>query len=246
VRLATWNVERLANRPKRDRVLASMAEIGADVWIFTESDDELVPAGIASLHCSDADEKRGASERWVSIASRYPLEPLALSGDPFRSAAARVYPTDGDPFVVFGTVLPWTSDRWRGLRGSDGFAGALGAQLGDLRRLRSGEPLVDLVWAGDFNQHLDDGGRLLVDAQQGADQARSRGTWAVCPDRGSRSGGRNLSGPLLRRPYLRRANRTLGPQFPARLADDRGARSTPERPLRRRGRYVGFSLLASA
>jgi endonuclease/exonuclease/phosphatase family metal-dependent hydrolase len=159
VRFATWNIERLASRPKRERVLSCMAEIGADVWVLTESDDSLLPTGMQSLHCSNSDEERPAEERWVSIASRYPLEPLALTGDPIRSAAARVHPGDGDPFLVFGSVLPWTSDAWRGMRGSDGFAKALETQRGDLRGLRAQEPRSDFIWAGDFNQHLVDSGR---------------------------------------------------------------------------------------
>ncbi|MBI2780919.1 MAG: endonuclease/exonuclease/phosphatase family protein [Chloroflexi bacterium] len=159
MRLATWNVERLGSQPRRGRILRMINEIAADVWIFTETDDSLVPAGMPSLHCADIDERRRSNERWVSIASKYPLEQLSLTGDPTRSVAARIHPSNREPFIVFGTVLPWTSDRWRGMRGSHGFAEALATQQGDLRRLRALEPHSDFVWAGDFNQHLGVGAR---------------------------------------------------------------------------------------
>jgi endonuclease/exonuclease/phosphatase family metal-dependent hydrolase len=159
VRVATWNLERLDSRARRDRVLGQVDEVAADVWVFTETDHTFAPTGAQHLHCSGIEQARARNERWVSIASTHPLEPLVLTGDPVRSVAARVHPAGRDPFVVFGTVLPWTSDRWRGLRGVDAFVEAVAVQRADLQRLRAENPRSDFIWAGDFNQHLGEGAR---------------------------------------------------------------------------------------
>lgn len=172
MRFATWNIERLNSSARRNRVLRATDDVAADVWVLTETDDAFAPVGLQYLHTSVVDETRLSKERWVSIASRFPLEPIALTGDPIRSAAARIHPVDGDSFVVFGTVLPWPSDLWGGMRGSTAFASALETQLQDLRALRGQNARSEFIWAGDFNQHLGEGARyssrrngdLLVEA----------------------------------------------------------------------------------
>ena len=159
MRLATWNVERLRSGRRRARALDWVNRIAADIWVFTEADSDFAPHGLRHVHTSLPDPARHPRERWVSIVSSFPLEPVALVGDPIRSAAAFVHPPGTGALIVFGTVLPWTTDRWRGHRGSDAFAAALAAQLIDLRSLRTRERSSKFVLAGDFNQHLGDGDR---------------------------------------------------------------------------------------
>jgi len=96
------------------------------------------------------------TERWTTIWSRFPIEPLALTSDPIRAVAARIVPIGGAPIIVYGTVLPWLGSSWRGITARNGaaFSAALEAQASDWRALRSAHPDHDLLVAGDFNQDL--------------------------------------------------------------------------------------------
>ena len=91
----------------------------------------------------------------MSIWSRYPLTPVATS-DAERTAAVRVLPPSGVPFVVFGTVLPWFGDVWRGhtAKGGVAFREALKVQVADWTRFRSEYPRDEFFVLGDFNQDL--------------------------------------------------------------------------------------------
>ncbi|MEO8362565.1 MAG: endonuclease/exonuclease/phosphatase family protein, partial [Vicinamibacteria bacterium] len=123
---------------------------------LTESHDGFSP-GLAHSHSSmpGRDGRHGREHRWVSIWSRYPLTPLATA-DAERTAAVRVLPRSGAPFIVFGTVLPWFGDVWRGHRSEGGaaFREALAVQAGDWMRFRAEYPADEFFLLGDFNQDL--------------------------------------------------------------------------------------------
>jgi endonuclease/exonuclease/phosphatase family metal-dependent hydrolase len=91
----------------------------------------------------------------VSIWSRYPLEPLTTS-DEQRTAAARIRPASGDPFVVYGTVLPWIGSAWRAHASAEGvaFREALAVQAADWMQIRSDYPGDEFFILGDLNQGM--------------------------------------------------------------------------------------------
>ncbi len=85
----------------------------------------------------------------MSIWSRLSAEPVELTADLERVAAARIL----GAVVVVGTVLPWLSDdRDPKLRGESAFRARLAEQAADWKRLRAAPG--GLCVAGDFNQDL--------------------------------------------------------------------------------------------
>jgi endonuclease/exonuclease/phosphatase family metal-dependent hydrolase len=111
-----------------------------------------------SASTSGTDRPSEPGERWATIWSRFPIEPLAATSDPVRTVAARVVPPGGTPLIVYRTVLPWLGSPWRGVEaaGGEAFAAALDLQAGDWCALRESHPGHELFVAGDFNQDLAD------------------------------------------------------------------------------------------
>jgi hypothetical protein len=73
-----------------------------------------------------------------------------------RTAAARIRPEFGDPFVVYGTVLPWIGRKWRTHPSASGvaFREALSVQAKDWMRIRRVYPVDEFFVLGDLNQDL--------------------------------------------------------------------------------------------
>ena len=124
MRIATWNVAYGRGRPANARRLRRIEEVDADVWILTETHDELslADAGYSPVH-ADQRPTTGAREviegsRWVSIWSRLPVsERIADLADPRRTAAAVIDAADRR-VVVYGTVLPCYHDTEVGRAGA--------------------------------------------------------------------------------------------------------------------------------
>ena len=159
MKLATWNVARPVPSAARRRTLVidQIRLVAADVWVLTETHDSVVPGSeFGAVSTRGSDRHGDPCERWSTIWSRFPIEPLSPTSDPIRAVAARVVPPAGPPLIVYGTVLPWLGSRWRSYSAADGlaFAQALEAQAADWRTLRESNPDHDLVVAGDFNQDL--------------------------------------------------------------------------------------------
>ena len=163
VRVATWNVERIAAKSwkRRPRILEHMAAVGADVWILTETRASLSPGpGLHGLHAPPHPSRRpDPDERWVSVWSRWPMEPTAVEASP-RGTVAAVVRVPAGPLLVYGTVIPWGNEP-----DADGRVGMWreherelerqGIEWRELRRLHPGVPLIV---AGDFNQDRDGSG----------------------------------------------------------------------------------------
>jgi hypothetical protein len=115
MRLATWNVEYarglVKNRLRRDLLL----EADSDVWVLTETHDELALTEAYVPVRSSAQPSRPGS-RWVTVWSRLPILEIAATVDPSRTAAA-LLDTPSGPLLVYGTVMPWHADA-----GPDGTA----------------------------------------------------------------------------------------------------------------------------
>ena len=159
MKLAVWNVERLPSRPRRDRVLAVIESVAADVWILTETRAGFTPGTDYKGFCSGTpDEPERAGEVWAAIWSRYPMDKLGPTSDAARSVAALIQPPTGAPLLVYATVLPWVGSQWRGRpgRGGEAFGAALDAQAADWLRLKDEHPAAELCVAGDLNQDLSD------------------------------------------------------------------------------------------
>lgn len=154
--LATWNLMHAESVHRRKLLREHTDRVDADVWILTETHDAFSP-GLPYRHSSlaVADERHHPDCRWVTIWSRYELDPLKAS-DAERTAAVRISPGFGPPIIVLGTVLPWLGSAWRGhpARGGVAFREALRVQMSDLRRMAADHPDHDLFMAGDFNQDL--------------------------------------------------------------------------------------------
>lgn len=156
MKLATWNLALPVSPTRRHALRKWTDRIAADIWVLTESHDGFCP-GLPFHHGSapGRDGRHGPGHRWVSIWSRYPLQPLETS-DAARTAAVRVRPEGAKPFLVFGTVLPWRRSEWRGhpSAGGEAFRRALEVQVADWTRLRREFPSHELFVLGDFNQDL--------------------------------------------------------------------------------------------
>jgi endonuclease/exonuclease/phosphatase family metal-dependent hydrolase len=156
LKLATWNVALPVATRRREALRVHTDHEQADIWVLTETHDGFTP-GHAFFHSSSAgrDGRHKIGHRWVTIWSRYPLEPLDTS-DNNRTAAARINPESGDPFIVYGTVLPWLGSPWRKYQSAGGvaFLEALSVQSADWMRLQREYPEDEFFVLGDFNQDL--------------------------------------------------------------------------------------------
>ena len=136
--------------------------------MLTESNDDHCPRGFTGVHSAPRADTR-AGGRWVSIWSRLPILRTIPVVDDNRSVAALIDTPLGRT-VVFGTVVPWHSDR--GEPPSDPPARNWQEQyrvtplLGQAwRHLREAFPDDRLCVAGDLNMNL--GGPHVYGTAQG-------------------------------------------------------------------------------
>lgn len=171
MRIGTWNVE-YANKDRLDilrRVLA-LRENQADIWVLTETQDDLIPPSM--VHFAHAEPRpKGYSgirlgSRWVSIWSRFPiLEQVALPGaDPKRTVCAILDIGEGRTLAVYGTVMPWHCDQSDNppetrFRNWSEHHRVLPMQCAEWRSLRENYPDASLCVAGDYNTDMGTGGR---------------------------------------------------------------------------------------
>jgi hypothetical protein len=154
VRVGTWNVQSAAVDKNAAR-LERMLTLDCDVWVLTETNDELTLPAPYKPVSSDPRPTAREGGRWVTIWSRLPGTRLPTV-DPVRTAAAEI---DGR-IIVYGTVLPWhtdprpTPDAAPPLRSWDEFKRATPLQSAEWRALRDDRPDKLLIVAGDLNQSL--------------------------------------------------------------------------------------------
>jgi hypothetical protein len=158
VKIATWNLARPPHAGIRtSRLLGHIRDANADVWVLTETRLALSPGSDYQLiaHSGPAPD-REPDECWTAIWVRRGIDgEAARSGDPERTACARLRTPSGQPLYVYGAVLPWLTDTRRlPLTGAAAFAAALTEQAADWRRIRCADPSAVLCVAGDLNQDL--------------------------------------------------------------------------------------------
>jgi endonuclease/exonuclease/phosphatase family metal-dependent hydrolase len=159
IRIATWNVERPSARShtKLPRLAVSMRNVGADVWILTETHESLSQgADYRPVSSTGMDRKQEPGESWVTIWSRLEILATPETIDPARTACALLRMGSARTLLVYGTVLPWLGSSWKQHAATDGkaFAAALDAQRLDWMRIRSAHPDAEFCVAGDLNQDL--------------------------------------------------------------------------------------------
>ena len=161
LKIATWNLQKPVSSARRENIREHIKHQRADIWVLTETHDGFSP-GHEFCHSSSAgrdlvdgvpNHKR--EHRWVSIWSRFDCVPLQTT-DSIRTAAVRISPDAGEPFIVFGTVLPWAGSAWNGHQSAGGvaFQKALTVQCEDWLQLQHQFPRDDFFVLGDFNQDL--------------------------------------------------------------------------------------------
>lgn len=160
MRIGTWNVGYALPR-RLDALRAVLADNRADIWVLTETHDDLAPAGcpyVAHTHqrLQEARDVRPGS-RWVSIWSVYPiLERVVLEGaDQKRTVITMLDIGSGDRMLVYGTVIPWQSDR--GTNDWSEHHRVIPVQCDEWRTLRRRYPDAALCVAGDYNTDMQTG-----------------------------------------------------------------------------------------
>ncbi len=168
LRIGTWNLDHARGVTAKARRIALLAAMDADIWVLTETNDDHAPEGFRGAHSAPRDGSRPGG-RWVSIWSRLPILEVIPVADANRTVAALIDTPLGRT-VVFGTVLPWHSDRGeppsdpppRNWQEQDRVTPLQGAASRDLRHAF---PDARLCVAGDLNMNL--GGPHLYGTARG-------------------------------------------------------------------------------
>lgn len=159
IKLATWNVAYGRGCEPNRRRREVLDQVDADVWVLTETHCELTPGdgykSIASdVRCSPRNKRVDEGSSWVTIWARTALSPRREHVTCGMRTAACTLDTKRGPFWIFGTVLPWYTDREAG-----SVADEAARQKVDWLRLssRAALPQVPGCVAGDFNVDLGGG-----------------------------------------------------------------------------------------
>lgn len=171
MRIGTWNVW-YAYKGRLDALHQVMANNSADIWVLTETHDDLVPLGCKYVAHSEARPKVSPNirpgSRWVSIWSKHPIEKVFLaSADQKRTVIARVNLGEAGDLLVYGTVLPWKGDQ---IPGWSEHHRVIPKQCAEWLELRKTYPETLLCVAGDFNTDMGSGSRYGT--QQGIEALR--------------------------------------------------------------------------
>ncbi len=159
MRIGTWNVE-YAKPQRLDALRRVMSQNSADIWVLTETHDELVPQGCPSgLHCEARPRNSyrvRPGSRWVSIWTRYPIisQVTLPNADTERTVVALLSLGPSQIMLVYGTVLPWKGDRrfdWVEHHR------VIPEQCSEWLELRKKYPEAALCIAGDYNTDMGTG-----------------------------------------------------------------------------------------
>jgi len=152
--IGTWNVAYGRGPLVNARRQAVLANYNADVWVLTETHESLTPGDDYVAFNSDIRTTKTAKvddrSHWTTVWVRQELVPIArpVRSDPERTVACEINTSKG-PLIIFGSVLPWYTDRDR-----YSYEEEVGSQiLGDAIIL----PLLSgarICVAGDFNMNL--------------------------------------------------------------------------------------------
>jgi endonuclease/exonuclease/phosphatase (EEP) superfamily protein YafD len=158
MRVGTWNVQYAAGSDKNKARLNILTTRPADIWVLTETHDDL---SLASSHESVHSLQRPTGRkngRWATIWSRFPIRERLRVCDEERTVAAVIGSPHGD-LIVFGTVLPWHSDHGKHpvdekVRSWSEQYRVITEQCAEWDTLRRDHPGMALCVAGDLNMNL--------------------------------------------------------------------------------------------
>ncbi|MXG91209.1 endonuclease/exonuclease/phosphatase family protein [Nocardioides flavescens] len=157
LRIGTWNVQYARGVDKNQARLDHLTSLDADVWVLTETHDEL---DLSSTHTAVSTEDRYVTPggRWTTVWTSLPVLERLPVGDPRRCVAVRLGAGRAGELVVYGAVLPWNGDAGpdpsRPARGWDEFYRVVPEQGREWASLRDRYPDATLVVAGDLNHDL--------------------------------------------------------------------------------------------
>jgi hypothetical protein len=160
MRIGTWNVE-YAYQPRLDALHQVLASNSADIWVLTETHDDLVPENFTHVAHSEPRPKNWSGirpgSRWVSIWSKFPIiEQVSLtSSDRERTVIALLDIGQAQKLLVYGTVLPWKGDR--GIQDWSEHHRVIPEQCSEWLELKKTYPDAMLCVAGDYNTDLGTG-----------------------------------------------------------------------------------------
>ena len=167
LRIGTWNVA-YATVPERNVLrLARLRAEGADIWVLTETHDDLDLSDTHTAISTTQRRTRDAGSRWTTIWTRFDvIEGIAVEDQ--HCTVAALLDTPAGRVAVYGTVLPWHTDV-----GPDGGPTknwteqdrVLPLQLAEWRRMQERFPDAALVVAGDLNMSL--GGKHYYGTKRG-------------------------------------------------------------------------------
>lgn len=156
--IATWNLERSGAQHRR-RISGQLQCIDlhdSDVWVLTETHDDIAPNGCGhSAHSQHDSNWQKPGERLVSIWSRHALQQVQTA-DPVFTVAARVnLPGLDRPVLVYGTVITYAHDGVPPLRAWERHRAAVATQSAEWLHLSQAQDRQYMCVAGDFNMNLD-------------------------------------------------------------------------------------------
>ena len=158
--ISNWNVERAHPKQSRfNRIAEALSGIESDIYFLTETHERLTPKrGFHPLFSGTPDREQVEGERWSAIWSRWPITSLNdYVNDKSRCVAGMIENTPFGQLIVYGTVLPWSSDPRASEIGSyRAYQENLEMQEDDWMRIRHDFPCNTntFILAGDFNQSL--------------------------------------------------------------------------------------------
>ena len=135
-----------------------MAEVGADVWVLTETFTDRSPgAGFEGCHAPHHPDRRpDERERWTAVWSRWPVKPLDDPPPHRRGTIALMVAAPFGPVIVYGSVIAWGHepcfDDGRPARTWQVHLAEIERQSAEWAALRRAHPDVPLLVAGDLNQ----------------------------------------------------------------------------------------------
>lgn len=147
MRIATWNVERLAHRKELDRILSECNKAGADILVLTETDKRLQPKyknqiSTPSLKGIRTPALYADTENRVSIFTNYACVQEYETYDEKTAVCAELVTENGN-LLVYGTIIGISGNRRRDYNED------LIKQLDDIRRLSAAGHSLCIV--GDYN-----------------------------------------------------------------------------------------------
>ncbi len=157
MRIGTWNVE-YARPARLDALRGVLSANRADIWVLTETHDELWPPQCKFVAHTEPRPKNWSGirrgSRWVSIWSRFPIikEVSLPAADKERTVAVLLDIGQSNKLIVYGTVMPWKGDR--GKQDWSEHYRIVPEQCAEWRELSQIYSDAALCVAGDFNTDM--------------------------------------------------------------------------------------------